>query len=153
LITFAIAQEKYPETALCDMEASAFYETAARFSTGELIHCLKIISDNDSSRTENINPQHVSLMIAEHLGNINQIVGLLTQLAINTNTQEIKEYDELLNRYRFTVSEQIQLKKLLARWHLVTCQQLPVFPTETAKTGKEFIRLLGQSINEADFYL
>ncbi|CAG7856522.1 hypothetical protein MCAMS1_01038 [biofilm metagenome] len=154
LQTVSRPQQEYPEPELCDMEASAFYETATRFSTGELIHCLKIISDNNFSPTENINPQQVSLMIAEQAGNINKIVEILTKLTVNiVSTPEIKEFDDLLNRYRFTVSEQIQLKKLLARWQLVTGQQDLLFPAETAKTGKDFIQLLSQSINEAKFYL
>ena len=33
-----------------DMEASAFFETASRFSSAGLVHCLKIISDNPSQQ-------------------------------------------------------------------------------------------------------
>ena len=33
-----------------DMEASAFFETARRFSNPELVHCIKIISDNPSQQ-------------------------------------------------------------------------------------------------------
>ncbi|MGR8942283.1 MAG: hypothetical protein ACU83P_11910, partial [Gammaproteobacteria bacterium] len=44
--TLSRPQSDYAETHLYDMEASAFYETAARFSTGELIHSLKVVSDN-----------------------------------------------------------------------------------------------------------
>jgi hypothetical protein len=32
------------------MEASAFFETASRFSSAELVQCIKIISDNPSQQ-------------------------------------------------------------------------------------------------------
>lgn len=38
----------YHETQLFDMEASGFFDSAVRFSSAELIRCIKIVSDNQS---------------------------------------------------------------------------------------------------------
>lgn len=40
----------YQAQLIYDMEASAFFETASRFSNAELVHCIKIISDNHSQQ-------------------------------------------------------------------------------------------------------
>jgi len=40
----------YHARLIYDMEASAFFETASRFSGAGLVHCLKIISDNPSQK-------------------------------------------------------------------------------------------------------
>ena len=42
--TASIPQLAYDQPHLYDMEASAFYETASRFSSGELIQCLNAIT-------------------------------------------------------------------------------------------------------------
>jgi adenosylhomocysteine nucleosidase len=143
----------YPSQQLCDMEASAFYETAARFSTSELIQCLKIVSDNELSPIHTIQASQVSALIAAHVPNISSILTTLAKLADSLSVLEFKEFDHLLNRYHFTVNEQLQLKKLLSRWHLVSNQTIPEFADNSPKNSQEFIKLLKQFINKAEFYL
>jgi len=49
--TLSQASTDYHPKRIYDMEASAFFETARLYSCVELIHCLKIISDNSSQQT------------------------------------------------------------------------------------------------------
>jgi adenosylhomocysteine nucleosidase len=153
LITFAKPQHAYPESALCDMEASAFYETATRFSSGELVHCLKIVSDNESLPAQEIQPKQVSALISEQLPSILTILNELSKLAGLLKPQELNGFDQLLSQYRFSANEQIQLKKLLSRWHLLKGQQKAEPAIGSARNGKEFLKLLDSSLNEAEFYL
>lgn len=154
LITFAKAQDSYPETALCDMEASAFYETATRFSTGELIHCLKSVSDNRLSPAKNITPQQVSTMLAGSLAVINDIVRKLYELAGSLPKAELIDAEPFLQKFHFTASERVLLKKLLTRWHvLMGSESIHALPLDSAKNASEFIKLMEQSINEIKFYL
>jgi adenosylhomocysteine nucleosidase len=153
LISFSKPQQTYPESALCDMEASAFYETATRFSTGELIQCLKVVSDNASFPAQNIQPKQVSALISEQLPTISVIVNELATLAEIIKPQESTEFNQLLSQYRFSANEQIQLKKLLSRWRLLKGQQKAESAIGSARNGKEFLQLLDSSLNEAEFYL
>jgi adenosylhomocysteine nucleosidase len=153
LQTAAKPQHSYPPVHLCDMEGSAFYETAVRFSSGELAHCLKIVSDNESSPIKAIQPAQVSLLISAQLSIIETILTTLSQLAEALSTPELNEFNRILNRFHFTANEQTQLKKLLSRWHLVTGQDRLEFAGGPAKTGKEFLKLLNQSLSGAEFYL
>lgn len=146
-------QFTYPPSDLCDMEASSFYETATRFSSSELIQCLKIVSDNKSSPVKNIQPNQVSLLVAAHLAAIASVLTELTKLAELLHKPELAELNQILNRYHFTVNEQIQLKKTLSRWCLVNKQNKIEITIESAKNGKDCISLLNQSLNKAEFHL
>ena len=153
LISYSKPQQTYPESALCDMEASAFYETATRFSTGELIQCLKVVSDNASSPAQNIQPMQVSALISEQLPTISVIVNELTKQSEIIKPQDSYEFNQILRQYHFSANEQIQLKKLLSHWHLLKGQQKAEPAIGSARNGKEFLKLLDSSLNEAEFYL
>jgi adenosylhomocysteine nucleosidase len=153
LQTAAKPQLTYHPSYLCDMEASAFYETATRFTSGELIQCLKIVSDNESSPVHNVQANQVSELIRAQLETIAVLLKELTQLADLLAKPESPELNNLLNRYHFTANEQIQLKKLLSRWCLVKEGNRIEIAGDSAKNGREFLDLLNQSLNESEFYL
>lgn len=153
LHTYSKPQSVYPQTALCDMEAAAFYETATRFATGELCHCLKIISDNAASPSDNINPQQVTGLIGAQLPVINKMMMALRQLAQELQPGVIAEYGQLLAHYHFTANEKIQLNKLLSRWRLITPLAEPNLADIAANNAKEFLKKLEQVINATKFDL
>ena len=62
-------------------------------------------------------------------------------------------FNHAVNRYRFTVNEQIQLKKLLSRWQLVNGKNSLEWVIDSAKDGKDLLKLLSQHLNESEFYL
>jgi nucleoside phosphorylase len=146
-------QLTYHPLHLCDMEGSAFYETATRFSSGELVQCLKIVSDNESSPAQDIQPKLVTEIISAQLSTIATILKELTQLANLLTKPELPEFNHLLSRHHFSANEQIQFKKLLSRWRLVTGQNMIELADGSPKNGKEFLKLLNYALNEAEFYL
>lgn len=150
LVTLSRPQVTYPPESLCDMEASAFYETSTRFSSSELIQCLKIISDNEESPTQHIQPMIVSEQIARHLSIIDKVIHELTELQLCITVPELPEFESKLKEYRFSVAEQAQLKKLLSRYRLIKNHDVIQI---SAKTGKEYLRILKQHLDQAEFYL
>ncbi|MGZ8192912.1 MAG: hypothetical protein ACXWTW_05135 [Methylobacter sp.] len=146
-------QLNYDQQPLYDMEASAFYETAVRFSTGELIQCLKVISDNELSPAENIQPKEVSSLIAAHVSAIKALLAELCRLAELITTPEPELFEPFVRRYHFTANEQLQLKKRLARWEALTPHHKPEFGDVRLQSGKEVLRWLDQQISNSDFYL
>jgi hypothetical protein len=143
----------YDPHTLCDMEASAFYETAVRFSTGELVHCLKIISDNELSPVENVQPKQVEALIAVHVTTIEIIVAELNRAAKLITTPQPKLFEQLTQRYHFTVSEQGQLKNQLSRWATLTDNQAPEFDETGLNKGKDVLFRLDQQISKIEFSL
>lgn len=138
---------------LCDMEASAFYETAVRFSTGELIHCLKVISDNELSPAENIQPKQVSQLIAAHVAAIETLLAELSRLTELITTPEPAQFEQLIKRYHFTSSEQGQLKNRLSRWELLTDTQIHELDEAKLHKGKDVLCWLDQQIDKIEFCL
>ena len=151
--TVSRPQLTYDQQYLCDMEASAFYETAVRFSSGELIHSLKVISDNELSPVENIQPQQVSLLIAAHTTTIKTLLGELSYLSRLITVPESQLFRQLTERYYFTASEQEQLKNKLSRWMALT--QQPIFePNENQlHKGKDVLFWLDQQMSKIEFFL
>ncbi len=102
-----------------DMEASGFYATAVRFSSAELVHCLKLVSDNAGHSGHGLSADDVYALMGSQLDVLDE---LLERLGWLTNQlHEIRVPEEVLTRYleswRFTESQRHQLKDLLARWN------------------------------------
>ena len=151
--TLSKPRPNYEQSHLCDMEASAFYETAVRFSSSELILCLKVISDNQLSPVENIQPKQVAILIAAHLASIESLLTRAVAKAESITTPEPKLFEQLIQRYHFTVNERMQLKNQLSRWNVVTDHQSLGFDETPLHSGKDVLRWLDVKINNTGFYL
>jgi len=69
----------YQSSYIYDMEASAFFATATRFSNAEQVHCLKIISDNRQQQTGR-NKTAISNLISPNMQTISTFVEKLQAL-------------------------------------------------------------------------
>ena len=85
------ASTDYHPTRIYDMEASTFFETARQYSSIELIHCLKIISDNASQQTGR-DKARISELINL---NITQLTGFAQSLIELRNQSTGLEINEL----------------------------------------------------------
>jgi len=150
--TASTPQPDYLHAELCDMEASAFYETAIRFTTGELVQCVKVISDNSTSPVANIQPKQVSAWITEQLPVIEALLDKLTSLAETITVAESPLFEELIQRIHFTANEQIQLKNLLGRWQALSNQQALEIDGSLNK-ARDILQRLEQKINASEFRL
>jgi hypothetical protein len=153
LQTAALPQLDYQLSLLYDMEASAFYETAHRFTTAELAHSLKIISDNQQNTANMLQVNQVPIWIEQHLAVIDSVASALISLADSLLGVETPNFQTLIEQFHFTATEQIQLKNLLQRWQVMTNQPIPEFNTMDYKRGKDILRWLGKKLDEVDFYL
>ncbi|MFI3198490.1 MAG: hypothetical protein QX196_09235 [Methylococcaceae bacterium] len=151
--TVSMPRPYYDDLYLCDMEASAFYETAVRFSSSELILCLKVISDNQLSSAENIQPKQVAALIAAHLASVELLLTRIAAKAASITTPEPPLFETLIQRYHFTVNERMQLKNQLSRWNVVTDHQKLELDETLHQSGKDVLRWLEVKINSAGFYL
>ena len=113
IVTVAQAQPDYATDSLYDMEASAFYEIAIRFSSSELIQCIKIISDNKNNPSTQIKPAQVSLWVSDALPLIEKFSQQLRKLASLDQPANASSYAEIIVQWHFTNSEKLQLNSLL----------------------------------------
>lgn len=122
LLTVDQLKENFVDDYVHEMEAAAFWNIASRFTTGELIHCYKIISDNSFFSTTHLTKLKVEELIAEHLMTIEKLTDALQDvnrvlLRIELPSEEIEPF---LQRWHFTATQKHQLKHLLQRWRACT---------------------------------
>ncbi len=131
LLTVSQPQLNYAPNMLYDMEASAFYETASRFTSSELILIAKVISDNDQSAVQNINAKQVTALMSQHTETVSSLLSQLNKRAQSLVPRFPDSATAITNALHFTVSEKNQLKMLLLRWQALTDNApLPLTPTQ-----------------------
>jgi nucleoside phosphorylase len=154
LITLDNPSTDYQE-ALFDMEASGFYQMAIRLGTAELIHSIKIISDNTEQPTSKVNADHVKKIIAAHIKTIRDLMNSLQLLSTETNavTSEPEHYATFIEQWHFTQSERIQLLRLLQQWPLRLPNDNVIQTVAELKTGKTVLNSLREKINTSEFMI
>ncbi len=154
LITFSTPQTSYPKNSLCDMEASAFFETASRFSTSELIQCLKIISDNQENSADKVNPKQVSLLIESQLPLLEKVIVNFSDLARSLPKTDVDLPKSLSERWHFTASERRQLTDLLRRWKLLSPKQsIENIDFPNTANRKKLLNWLKEKVESLDLIL
>jgi hypothetical protein len=103
----------HPEQ-LYDMEASAFFDTASRFSSAELVQVVKVVSDNPSYQTGK-NKVAISELINRHIQPLARLA--LDLQAINESIArleiEASDWQKFLACARFSQTQKVQLKNSL----------------------------------------
>ena len=108
----------YASGGLVDMEASAFMETALRFSSSELVHVLKVVSDNRESPAAIPKPSQLKEWIAPQMAALEEFCRSLERLAmpLETPVEVTRQFESLTSGMHFTTSQQNRLQQLLQRW-------------------------------------
>lgn len=154
VITQVRPNTKYSAQGVFDMEASAFYEMAVKFSSSELIHVLKIISDNTCSPVTDISETLVEQWITRQLPVIDNLIETVSEQDRLLESNDSGIYTQVLKDFRFTVSGCLKLKALLLRWQVLNTDDAPlVWQKCKLKSGKEFLQWLEKQLDEAGFSL
>ncbi len=151
ITTVAKAQLDYPTASLYEMESSAFYETAIRLSSSELIQCIKIISDNKDNSSELIKAGQVSLWIKGALPIIQEYVQQLSQLAALDKVHETNYFAEIVAQRHFSSNEKLQLKSLLNKRAILIPYKPPDLTELSSTSGKVVLDYLRKEIDEQVF--
>jgi hypothetical protein len=144
----------YNSAALYDMEAAGFYAAACRCATAELAQCLKIVSDNSHSPANTpgnpLKARDVEALVTMQLPAITQYAETLENLAQQLRGWQLppEELNPYLQHWRFTVTQQHQLKTLLQRQRALQPQQ-PLWREEyqQLQTGKQVLAALRQHVD------
>ncbi len=151
LMTVDRAAQEYPQAMMVDMEASGFYAAAARFQSCELIHSLKIISDNSDHATDNISEKSTIALINQNMSTIDVLIGELQPLAsqLNLIEQSPSEVYTFMEQWHFTTYQQNELRHLLRRWYALSLSTSPI-PNDFAQhtTGKAVLVAIKKFLDE-----
>ena len=134
----------YQENAAYDMEASAFVDAARRFATAELVHCVKVVSDGPAAPVHQLNRQQIGQLSKALVPVVEELARRLRPVLeeVQAAAGDPPDYDQLLTAHHFTVSDQVQLRKLLRRRSALAATEPLPEGTWTASRGKEANRVL-----------
>tara|TARA_B100000586_G_scaffold263384_1_gene232698 strand:+ start:4323 stop:5141 length:819 start_codon:yes stop_codon:yes gene_type:complete len=154
LITLGKPSTEY-QSCLYDMEASGFYFAATKYGTLELIHSLKIISDNNKAPISKINKNDVSNLVKNKISTINKILNELRLLSseIKSTNKQPRDYENFLKKWHFSQTEKYQLLNLLQKHDVRFPENNFSEISETLKTGKQVLKKLRDKLNKMDFSL
>jgi hypothetical protein len=132
--TLDSATADFPTEDLYDMEAAGFYEIAARFAPHELIHSLKVVSDNRTRPAAALTADSITNLIGDNLETISAFIEPLRRLSADLCRlgTEPRALDRLLQTAHFTTTQRRLLRRLLRRWSVV-CSQVNAVDWVTCK--------------------
>lgn len=114
--TVDVPETVFASSDVFDMEAAGFYPTALRFSTSELVHCVKIVSDNVDTGTDQLTSPRVTELIENNLGAVVALVDELEALASTIEPLRVEpDADSFLRSWHFTASQKRRLTRILMR--------------------------------------
>lgn len=151
LYTHDHAQTGYEHSGGVDMEAAGFFATCNRFSTSELIHCYKVVSDNPETPVTRFSTDDVSTMINDKLVTIDYLINQLISLQkiLSWQIDITPVYDELIEYYHLSQTEKLQLADRLKRLFIlnpVSAGSVDQFKNHA--TGKQLLANLREIIKE-----
>ena len=154
LITSDTPSSSYGDE-MIDMEAAGYYASAGRAGTSELIHCLKIISDNEHSPPDRLRGKHISALIEGNIHAIEEIMDRLRKLSRDLpDSAELPDYyDKFIDNWHFTEYQKIRLRFLLNRWRVMLPGQNPLIECQSdLKKASEVLHYLGYKLDTVPIY-
>ncbi len=151
--TFSLCSVDCPETVFAEehvyeMEAAAFAPSAMRFSSAELVHCYKVISDNQMQNI-GMDAQKITELVQPHVEKISAIGDDLEQLSLAVFRP--LDLDPWLCQWHFTESQQHRLARLLNQLRALNETVLTEEFLSLAK-AKDVLYALKQKIDSYMFY-
>lgn len=105
----------FADDSVYEMEAAGFVQAASKFSSSELIHCYKVISDNLSSPAK-IDPIRAEELITDHLPQIQSLSTNLLRLIETLPSPSKPSLEPWKHTHHFTKTEELRLQRLLQRF-------------------------------------
>ncbi|HEY5603069.1 MAG TPA: hypothetical protein VIM41_08185 [Gammaproteobacteria bacterium] len=149
--TVPIPEIQYPCDNVYDMEAAGFFSAAMRFGTLELIHCLKIVSDNEASPIHRVSSSGVVHLVEQQMEVIAAIAAVLLDMAaaLDRDSKGDEEIEWISSRFHCTVAQQAQLRMLIQNWFALTdASPLAMLELGALKNTAAVLNALRIQINE-----
>jgi len=134
---------------LCDMEASAIFETVTRITTLELVHGLKVVSDNPDQPYENVDKSMVTELITTCIPTIDTLAN--NALALSAELKQINRSQLLipafLEQWHFTCTQEHMLEVLLRRWQCLKPGIDPLLYFQSSRSAKTLLATMQSELD------
>ena len=143
-------ENHYPEPVIYDMEAAAFFATAVRTTSAELVHVVKVISDNRQVPAECFDRDKVGELVGEALPVLDSLLASLSTLAGEQTRRRgpPDELDAFIGRWHFTATRRAELEKLLRRWQFLRPDTLALEHCQTLPDARQVLACLRDTLDE-----
>lgn len=134
---------------LYDMESSGFFSTALKFSTSELVHLFKVISDNQANRIIQRDKSYVLGLIRNNLNLIDKLVKKLKMINKKNYKKNQNQINEIQKQFfyfckyfNFQEEEKNKLKDMLEDWNYIRNFESPIkYLKKITKKNEIFLEL------------
>ena len=149
LFTVRKPRTDYEGQELIDMEGYCFYKSVNRFCCRELIVVLKVVSDGSNANIKALNSRKIKELI---LGNLEKVLVTASHLSELSNFEAKRltapdEYEIVLAKWHFTVSQEYQLKNLIYRWHSCFPDKLLISHISHCKNAQSVLKHLSEEVD------
>ena len=150
LCTVDRPERNYGEDQAYDMEAAGFFDIACRFTSAELVHCLKVVSDGPGDRLEDLTAAKITDFLTRRMDRLIALVTTNEELAAEVAVSQLDPSNlrEMTSRWRFSLAQKRKLHRLLQRWQVL--QGAPWEPGQDLKdasSSKEVLRYLERQVH------
>lgn len=156
LICSSRIETTYTEEALYDMESAGFYNSATRFTSHELVHCLKIVSDNRESTASIVRAHDVLKELESMRPAIGAFVDQLLELSRQESVRLMppREFQAFIQQWKFSVTQRHQLASLLRQWESMAIEQTAFSALSRSDlSGKAVLATLSQLLHQHAYHL
>jgi len=143
----------YGHAGLLDMEAAGFAEIGLKFSSAELVHALKVVSDNPSEPLDQVQPELVTNLIGRHLSIVDSVSRALLELRSDLQEADSELFRRLRQEFHFSATAAAQLKTLLQRWSCLRGLDSCRWQEQNLRSAKEVLVWLQQELAQTEFFL
>jgi len=125
LVTVDVPEEEYSQNAAFDMEGSAFWSIATKFSPIEFVQLLKIISDNPESGINTLSKDKIENFMDELAVGLQMLITELQALASQHNCAISlpAAYEKMAQHFNFTVTQSSQLRRACQQFRAAGLEQ------------------------------
>lgn len=153
VITVDRPELNYPKDAAYDMEAFAFWRSAAAFGPLDLVQSYKIVSDNPDSSTDKVTPNLIAELFDSASMEIEDLVLQLKALAAKQQSlvSDPPAFVSAKASYRLSVTQEIQLRRLCHRFYALQMgESLEVILSASHRDSRALIGALHTALGHTD---
>ena len=125
LVCVSQAETEYLDDSMYDMESAGFISSATRFQTQELVHSLKIISDNHNNPVYRFDKKTVTSLITDRIDTIDCIINELDNRSQYIRNNSLELVETFNQTWHFSRHQYTQLNQLLNNWSCLSPNTLP----------------------------
>jgi adenosylhomocysteine nucleosidase len=142
LVTVDVPEEEYSQNTAFDMEGSAFFSIATKFSPIEFVQVLKVISDNPEHGIKTLSKGKIENFMNGLAVELESLITELQKIAVQHNCalSMPAAYEEIAQRFSFTVTQTNQLRRACQRFRAAELEpELDVLATLEFQSAKQLL--------------